>query len=131
MYEQKFKPEFDAASVEVPKIKLIRFPGDGRFMKCLIGKLATEPEIKDRSLVHVGWTYEIAPKGTFGHVIESSGVDGLAATMSAPPRNLDIILAHDLHYGKGKINLLVDWVKLLQGKGYTFKLLNESGKCVA
>ena len=120
-----YKSAYDAAGVSAPQISLIRFPGDGRFMQCLISKLST----MERKLVHVGWTYEIAPKGTFGHVIESSGIDGLSATRPVPPSNRATILAHDLHYKGGKLPLLINWVKMLLDKGYKFSLLNSEGKC--
>jgi hypothetical protein len=111
--------------------KIIRFPGDGRFMNCLI-KAVMNPNfgISVGALKHLGWTYEFAPLGTFGHVKDVTGVEGLAGALPRNPKNGDIVLAHDLHYAKGRVNLLVSWVKLMLSRGFTFGLPNiATGVC--
>lgn len=113
--------------------QLHRFPGDGRFMKCLINKLL-DPKLVDTTVVpgikHLGWTYEIAPVGTFGHVINPSGVTGLAAAEPRGMRAGDVILAHDLHYRNGKHELLRQWIKNAKAAGFAFAIPQRDGSCV-
>jgi len=119
---------------DLPKtgFKLIRFPGDGRFMPCLIDQIQNEDRAKAlelSSLQHVGWTYEVAPSGTFPYVNYTTGVSGFSASYPYAPRDGAIVLAHDAHYIKGKLKRYGEWLQKLKDDGYEFGQLDLNGKC--
>lgn len=111
--------------------QLHRFPGDGRFMNCLVNKLLDTSLVSVPGIHHLGWTYEIAPTGTFGHLKDSAGVPGLSSSYPYAPKAGAVVLAHDLHYRNGKLGLLEEWVKNQLAAGKRFGLPDPSGKCVS
>jgi hypothetical protein len=119
-------------SLPTDAFKFVRFPGDGRFEKCLIAQLSNPRlALVIPNGIHRGWSYEVAPTGTFGHLTFPARVAGLSASYDREPRGGDIVLVHDLHYGKGKLPLLTAWIDRQLSRGLKFGLLDGTSGCRA
>ncbi len=105
---------------------LARLPGDGRTFNYLLD------EVKALGLTHVGWQYEFSTNGTMPCTVchyDWQGVTGVSSTFSDLPKDKDVVLAHDGHWSGQKAPFEALLAKL-KSLGFSFGILDTSGKCV-
>lgn len=101
-----------------PGFRLARLPGSGKQFPHYVDMVR-----KHFKVHHVAWDYEYAPHGTFGHVnIDDELVKGVSAEFHGLPRDRQIVLMHDHHWGGGKLDLFAKLVAALATVA-TFKAL--------
>lgn len=101
---------FTERGATFPGFQVARLPGDGRFFRNYVDMI-----VNDIKVPHAGWDMEFSDSGRLPHINhwDWQGIRGVAATRRGFPNDRDVLLLHDLHWGKHP-ELLASLIKKLQ-----------------